>query len=140
MSSTAAAIDNTTGAIVVDTTQSGPLTGTAGAPINPFTALYKDSVSSDLFPLDGTLAHVQEYVGVSDGGTYATAATVTYSTPGVPLASGVTGLVPGDTWASATGALVQFTSVTPLAFSRLVVDAQSATSGVVIDGPITQHP
>lgn len=140
MSISPAGIDSVTGAIVVDTSQNAPRTGTAGAAINPFTALYKDSVSGNLFPLDGVLAHVQEFVGVSDAGTYAVAATVTYSPPGVPLAAGVTGLTPGDTWASTTGALVQFSTITSLAYTRLVVDAQSATSGVVIDGPITQHP
>ena len=135
-----AAIDSATGAIIVDTTQNQALTGSAGAAISPFTALYKDSVSSKLFPLDGTLAHVQQYVGVSDEGTYAINATVTYSPPGVPLAAGVTGLTPGDTWASTTGSLVQFSAVTALSYTRLVVDAQSASSGVVVDGPIVQHP
>lgn len=140
MPSSPAAIDSATGAIIIDTAQNQMLTATAGAAVNPFTALYKDSVTGKVFPLDGTLAHVQEYVGVSDGGTYALNATVTYSPPGVPLANGVTGLTPGDTWASTTGTLVQFSAVTALAYTRLVVDAQSTTSGVVVDGPIVQHP
>ncbi len=140
MSISPAGIESTTGAIVVDTGQNQPLTGTAGATIAPFTAIYKDSVSGLLFPLDGTLANVKQFVGVSNNATYLVTTTVTYSPLGVPLAPGVLGLVPGDTWASTTGALVQFTAVTALAYSRLVVDAQSATSGVVIDGPIQQHP
>lgn len=137
MPSTAAAIENNSGAIVVDTNSNSFMTATAGAIINPFTAIYLDA--GLVYPLDGTLANAQKYIGVSDSGTYAVAATVTYAPPGVKL-TGLVGLTPGDVFASTAGALVPFTGVTSLAYTRMVMDAQSATVGVVVDGPIIQRP
>lgn len=135
-----AGIDSATGAIVVDTNQNALRTATAGAAINPFTALYFDSVTSKVFPFDGTLLNAQKYVGVSDSNTYALNATVSYAPPGVPL-SGLTALVPGDYFAKDTdGSLVAFSAVGAQKYTRLVFDAQTTTSGVVVDGPIIQHP
>jgi len=137
MPSTPAAIENASGAIVVDTNANSFRTAIAGAIINPFTAIYSDGAL--VYPLDGTLANAQKYIGVSDGGTYAIGATVTYAPPGVAL-SGLVGLTPGDYFAKEDGSLVPFTGVGSTKYTRLVLDAQSATEGVVVDGPIIQRP
>lgn len=62
------------------------------------------------------------------------------------MASLFSGLVPGIQYfvrklpQVSTWLLVQFSSVPSLSYTRLVLDAQTATMGIVVDGPIIQRP
>lgn len=135
-----AAIDNVTGAIIVDTQDNSPQTGIAGEAIAAgHKAIWFDTVTGKLFKLNGLLSNVQKFGGVTDGAAYALNDVVTYSPPGARLAGSPAGLNIGDNWASNTdGSLVLFSALTAGTFSRLVVDAQTTTAGVVVDGPIEQ--
>ena len=114
-------------------------TATAGAAIPAdMIAVWKGDtvVDGDDFvrPLDGTVAHVQKFVGITNGVAVPMGGTVTYAPFGASLPDPLPGgLIVGDVWADDTGTLTNDFAATGAAASGLATRRVAAADPSPLD-------
>lgn len=126
---------NASGHMVPDTVAPSTHTYVAGAIIANNTAVYLKQADGKAYPMDGTEAAANAFLGIVAVGV-AMGANATVYTPGTYFTTTGLTLVDGEVYAKEDGTLVAYGSVGSGKYTLCVLEADSTNSGSVIKGEV----
>lgn len=126
---------NASGHMVPDTVAPSTHTYVAGAIIANNTAVYLKQADGKAYPMDGTEAAANAFLGIVAVGV-AMGANATVYTPGTYFTTTGLSLVDGEVYAKEDGTLVAYGSVGSNKYTLCVLEADGTNSGSVIKGEV----
>jgi len=126
---------NASGHMVPDTVAPSTHTYVTGAIIANNTAVYLKVADGKVYPMDGTEAAANAYLGIVAVGV-GLGATATVYLPGTYFTTTGLSLVDGEVYAKEDGTLVAYGSVGSNKYTLCVLEADSTNSGSVIKGEV----